>query len=272
MKDTRDLALARKESERMDASVAVMILFAGLFSGFVDALAGGGGLIMIPALMLGGLPVHAAVATNKLCGTTGSLASSLMFVRAKRVDWRACAAMGFPAVLGALAGSQLVSALSRDWAEPIVIALVIAVTLWVLLKPKLTRTPSTGTPAPMTAGRMIQSGALGALFGFHDGFFGPGAGTFIVFALLGLWSLNFVQGTGSAKVIGLMTNVTAVLSFFWVGAVDLPKGLLASAGVVVGAYAGAALAATTAARLIKPLFVIATALIVGKLLVGYLLR
>ena len=257
----------------MDLSVAVMILFAGLFSGFVDAIAGGGGLIMIPALMLGGLPVHAAIATNKLCGTTGCLTSSLKFARARLVDWRACAAMGVPAVFGAILGSRLISMLSRDWAEPTVIVLLIAVTLWVLFKPKLGGDAGdAAAPQKVSVARMVQSAALGALFGFHDGFFGPGTGTFIVFALLALWSMNFVRGTGSAKVINLMTNLAAVISFLWVGAVDLPKGLIASAGVVVGAYAGASLAATKGARLIKPLFVIVTSIIVGKLLVGYLLR
>ena len=256
----------------MDLSVALMILVAGLFSGFVDAIAGGGGLIMIPALMLGGLPVHAAIATNKLCGTTGCFTSSVKFARAKLVDWRACAAMGVPAVFGAVLGSRLISMLSKDWAEPTVIVLLIAVTLWVLFKPKLGGDASAAPVEGVSVARMLQSGALGALFGFHDGFFGPGTGTFIVFALLALWSMNFVRGTGSAKVINLMTNLAAVISFLWVGAVDLPKGLIASAGVVVGAYAGASLAATKGARLIKPLFVIVTTIIVGKLLVGYLVR
>ena len=257
----------------MDLSAAIMILCAGLLSGFVDAVAGGGGLIMIPALMLGGLPVHAAVATNKLCGTTGSFTSSLKFARARLVDWRACAAMGVPAVVGAVMGSSLISMLAHDWAEPIVIVLLVAVTLWVLFKPRLVG--ERGEPATAdgtSVARMVQAGALGALCGFHDGFFGPGTGTFIMFALLGLWSMNVVRGTGSAKVITLMTNVAAMASFLWVGAVDLPKGIIASAGVVVGAYAGASLAATRGARLIKPLFVIVTTIIVGKLLMDYLQR
>jgi uncharacterized membrane protein YfcA len=220
------------------------------------------------------LPAHAAIATNKLCGTTGCFTSSLMFARAKLVDWRACVAMGGPAVFGALVGSRLISMLSQDWAEPIVIVLLIAVTLWVLLKPRFAGDPRqmAAEVPPITVARMIQSGALGALLGFHDGFFGPGTGPLILFALLALWSLNFVRGTGSAKVIHLMTNVAAVISFLWMGAVDLPKGLIASAGVVVGAYAGASVATTRGARVIKPLFIIVTAVIVGKLLVGYLLR
>lgn len=257
----------------MDLSVAVMILGAGLLSGFVDAVAGGGGLIMIPALMIGGLPVHAAIATNKLCGTTGCVTSSLKFARAKLVDWRACAAIGVPAVFGAVMGSRLISMLSPDWAEPIVIALLIAVTLWVVVKPKL-RGDRGDAPAVdgLGAARMVQAGALGALFGFHDGFFGPGTGALIMFALLAVWSMNFVRGTGSAMVINLMTNLAAVLSFLWMGVVDLPKGIIASAGVAIGAHAGASLAATKGVRAIKPLVVIVTTIVVGKLLVSYLLR
>jgi uncharacterized membrane protein YfcA len=117
---------------------------------------------------------------------------------------------------------------------------------------------------------MIPSAALGAVLGFHAGFFGPGAGTFIVFAVLALSSVNFVQGTGSAKVINLMASLTALISFFWIGAVDLPKGLIACVGVVVGASAGAAFAATKGARFARPLLVIATAVVIGKLLVDYL--
>src|SRR4030095_2028794 len=92
----------------MDVTVAAMIVLAGLLSGFVDAVAGGGGLIMIPTLMLGGAPPHVAIATNKLCGTTGYMTSSLRFVRAKLVDWPACFAIGLPAAAGAAVGSLLI--------------------------------------------------------------------------------------------------------------------------------------------------------------------
>jgi uncharacterized membrane protein YfcA len=258
----------------VDISVGLMILGAGLFAGFVDAIAGGGGLITIPALMLGGLPVHGAIATNKLCGTTGCLTSSLKFAHAGLVDWRACATMGLPAIVGALLGSRLIAMLSNDWAEPIVIVLLIGVTLWVLFKPKFgSATPdASAAKTPVSMAKLLQSAALGTLFGFHDGFFGAGTGAFIVFALLALWSLDFVRGTGSAKVINLMTNVTAVISFLWMGAVDLRLGVLASVGVVGGAYAGATVAATKGARVVKPIFVIVTVVIIGKLLIGYLAR
>ena len=259
----------------MDVTVAAMIVLAGLLSGFVDAVAGGGGLIMIPMLMLGGAPAHVAIATNKLCGTTGYMTSSLRFVRAKLVDWPACFAIGLPAAAGAVLGSLLISRLTREWAEPIVIGLLIAVTAWVMVRHQLVRRRSDDVvAAPTTVGpaRMIQSGALGVLLGFHDGFFGPGAGALLVFALLVLWSLNFVRGTGSAKVIALMTNLAAVSAFLWVGAVDVPKGLLASVGTVAGAYAGASAVATWGDRLNRPLFAVVTSVLVVALLVVYVLR
>lgn len=258
----------------MDVTVAAMIVLAGLLSGFVDAVAGGGGLIMIPTLMLGGAPAHVAIATNKLCGTTGYMTSSLRFVRAKLVDWPACFAIGLPAAAGAVVGSLLISRLTRQWAESIVIGLLIAVTAWVIVKHRLVSRRSDLPSAPTTVGpaRMIQSGALGLLLGFHDGFFGPGAGALLVFALLVLWSLNFVRGTGSAKVIALMTNLAAVTAFLWVGAVDVQKGLLASVGTIAGAYAGASAVATWGERLNRPFFAIVTSVLVAALLVVYVLR
>jgi uncharacterized membrane protein YfcA len=257
----------------MDLNVAAMILLAGLFSGFADAIAGGGGLIMIPALMLGGLPAPAAIATNKLCGTTGCLTSSLTFWRAGLVDWRACVLVGFPAVAGAVASSRVISMLSMERAEPVVIVLLVAVALWLLLKPKFSEAAAAaGAPPRVTPLRMLQSAAVGALVGFHDGFFGPGAGAFMIFALLALWSVSFVRGMGSAKVINLMTNLAAVTSFLWVGAVDLRHGLVAAAGVAVGAMADASFATTRSAAVIKPLFLLVTGLIVVKLGVDYFFR
>ncbi|NJL23006.1 MAG: TSUP family transporter [Leptolyngbyaceae cyanobacterium SM1_3_5] len=90
----------------MDWTFLIGIFAAGLLAGFVDAIAGGGGLILLPAVLLSGLPVGAAVATNKLCGTFGALTSSLRFAQAKQVNLTACLWMGIPAAIGALLGSQ----------------------------------------------------------------------------------------------------------------------------------------------------------------------
>ncbi len=257
----------------MELGLIFMIFLTGVLSGFIDAIAGGGGLIMLPGLLLSGLPVGAAVATNKLCGTFGTLTSSLKFAHAKKVDWRACTYMGVPAIFGSLLGSRSIGFLPTAWAEPVVIILMIAMTVFVLLKPEFGMEVATSPVLTESSWLQIAKLAvLGFAIGFHDGFFGPGAGTFLVFVLLSVWSLDFLRGTGSAKVINLMTNVTALVSFLLIGAIDLPKGFVGAAGVTLGAYSGATFATKKGAQLIKPLFVLVTSVLVGKLLLNYFSR
>lgn len=258
----------------MDIGLLFLIFLAGLFSGFVDAVAGGGGLIMIPGLLLSGLPVNAAIATNKLCGTFGTLTSSLKFALAKKVDWRACTYMGAPAAFGSLLGSRQIGFLPKAWAEPVVIILMIAIALFVLLKPEFGMEMKKASPdmANLAWIQIVKLAILGFVIGFYDGFFGPGTGTFLVFVLLSVWSLDFLQGTGSAKVINLITNVTALVSFLGLGAIDFPKGLVGAVGVFLGAYSGATFATKNGAQVITPLFVSITLVLVGKLLLDYFSR
>lgn len=253
----------------MDISFFFVIFFTGIFAGFVDAVAGGGGLIMIPALMIGNLPVSTAVATNKLCGTSGTFTSSLKFTLDKNVDWHACACMGIPAVFGSVVGSRSIGFLPKEWAEPLVLALLIAITLFVLSKPTfgIEAAQATATVEPPSRKRIAKLATSGVVIGFHDGFFGPGAGTFLVFVLLSVGSLDFLRGTGSAKVINFMTNVTALISFLWLGLIDFPKGVVGAMGVALGSYIGATFATKKGASAIKPIFVFVTFFLIGKLLI-----
>lgn len=245
----------------------------GVMAGFVDAIAGGGGLIMLPGLLFTGLPVGSAIATNKLCGTFGALTSSLKFAFSGQIDWLACLSMGLPAVIGAALGSRSIDRLPASWAEPIVIALMVAITLFVVANPNLGMPPVPVEGAlgkKSTASRSwwrIAVGLLaGFMIGFHDGFFGPGTGVFLVFVLLSLWSLDFLKGTGTTKVINLMTNLTALVTFAASGNIDYTKGVAGAFGVGLGAYVGATFATKRGAQLIKPLFVIVTTALIIKLL------
>ncbi|MEM6597993.1 MAG: TSUP family transporter [Cyanobacteria bacterium P01_C01_bin.69] len=253
-----------------------MIVFGmGLVAGFVDAIAGGGGLIMLPGLLFVGLPVGSAIATNKLCGTAGAITSSLKFAQFGQIDLRACATMGIPAIVGAYIGSRSIGLLPDTWAEPIVIALMIVITGFVLLKPTLgaaspdENKESWQQPTPM---QVFYGVLAGLIIGFHDGFFGPGTGIFLVFALLSLWSLNFLKATGTTKVINLMTNVTALITFAASGNIDYSKGLLGALGVGLGSYIGATFATKKGAKIIKPLFVAVTVSLIVKLLFDYAAR
>ena len=173
--------------------VLIAIFCIGLAAGFVDAIAGGGGLIMLPGLLLTGLPVGNAIATNKLCGTCGAIASSLKFATANQVDWSACRLMAMPIILGSFLGSRSIGLLPTTWAEPLVILLMTAITLFVVVKPNFGMSPVPALPvAPsspqQTSKRVSLSLLAGLIIGFHDGFFGPGTGVFLVFVLLSFWS------------------------------------------------------------------------------------
>ena len=249
----------------------LLIIFAvGLAAGFVDAIAGGGGLIMLPGLLFSGLPVSGAIATNKLCGTFGALTSSLKFAHAKQVDWRACTVTGLPAIGGAALGSRSIGLLPTAWAELLVIALMGAITLFVLIKPNfgLQLEPRSNKPLRLSYKRLAGSVLIGTIIGFHDGFFGPGTGVFLVFALLSLWQLDFLRGTGTTKVINLLTNLTALVTFALSGNIDYGKGLCGALGVGIGSYLGAAFATKGGTRIIKPIFVVVTIALIIKLLVG----
>ena len=267
----------------------LIIAAVGLVAGFVDAIAGGGGLIMLPGLIFSGLPVSSAIATNKLCGTFGSLTSSLKFAQSKQIDWRACTVMALPIMLGAYSGSRSIGLLPSAWAEPLVIVLMVAITLFVVCNPGFGMAESTAESIAESTAKSVakEQGALlaksssnptkralwsvvaGGIIGFHDGFFGPGTGVFLVFTLLSLWPLNFLRATGTTKVLNLLANFTALLTFALAGNIDYSKGLCGALGVAVGSFLGATFATKKGAKLIKPIFILVTTALVIKLLINY---
>ena len=250
--------------------VLLFVFGVGLIAGFVDAIAGGGGLIMLPGLLFTGLPVSSAIATNKLCGTFGSLTSSAKFAQSKQVNWRACALMGLPVALGAYFGSRSIDRLPSAWAEPVVIVLIATITVFVLLNPEFGTARSAASTQPMAPKQQIALSLIAALaIGFHDGFFGPGTGIFLVFALISIWPLDFLQATGSAKVLNLVANAVALATFAIAGNIQYDKGICGAAGVMTGSFMGASFATKKGTKLIKPIFIVVTTALVGKLLFEY---
>ncbi len=254
--------------------VLLLIFAVGLVAGFVDAIAGGGGLIMLPGLIFSGLPVSGAIATNKLCGTFGALTSTLKFAQSKQIDWHACAAMGLPVVLGAYLGSRSIGLLPSAWAEPLVIVLMVAITFFVVCNPGFgtTKRPErdSGFERSQQNLKHVLLGILaGGAIGFHDGFFGPGTGIFLVFALLSLWSLDFLRATGTTKLLNFLANATALITFATTGNIDYPKGICGALGVIIGSFLGATFATKQGTKLIKPIFIAVTTTLVAKLLLDY---
>jgi len=246
-------------------SSLVFIFVAGLVAGFIDAIAGGSGLIMVPALIFAGLDPRAAIATNKLCNAGGALTGTVRFAARGLVDWKTVRWSVAPSVLASLVGSLLITRLSRAVLEPTIVVLLVLVTLVTVLKPAFgTMTADLACP-PGPRARALQV-VLSTAVGFHDGIFGPGAGILLTFSLIACSKMNFLRATATSKTINLATTLGALALFLVAGAVSLRVGVIATAGITLGAYAGSGVATHRGPRIIKPVFVVVTLAMVGKLL------
>ncbi|MBI5610997.1 MAG: TSUP family transporter [Deltaproteobacteria bacterium] len=207
---------------------------AAFVAGVVDAIAGGGGLLTLPALLLAGLPAPLALGTNKGQAVFGSGTALLTFARSGKIDPARLKWLFAPGFVGSLLGAAAVTWLAPAVLRPVVLVLLVAVAAFLALRPPLqvARAPVGGNPAL----RMVL---LALVVGAYDGFFGPGTGTFLIIGLVTLLGDDLTRGSAHAKVVNFASNLAAMLLFFERGAVvwsiALPMAVLQAAGGVVGA-------------------------------------
>ncbi len=218
------------------AELALLILVS-LAAGTVDAIAGGGGLLTVPALLWVGLPPHVALATNKGQSVFGSFAALVRFGRGGLVD-RARALVTFPlGFAGSLAGAALLLVVPPETLRPIVLALLVLAALFAALHPPR-RTPA-GSP-PRRALLLAAAVALGV--GAYDGFFGPGTGTLLIVAFVALLGDGLARASGSAKVVNFASNLAAMALFAAKGTVEWRLALPMAAAQLAGGWTGAHIA------------------------------
>lgn len=228
------------------------ILFVVAFvAGFIDALAGGGGLITIPALMMAGLPPAAALGTNKLQACGGSFSASLYFLRKRAVNLGEVWLLILMTFIGAVIGTILIQLVDSSLIKKALPFLVFAVGLYFLFTPKLgdedrQQRISYATFA-FTAGFMI---------GFYDGFFGPGTGSMFSLACIALLGFNLSKATAHAKVLNFTSNIASLLFFLIGGQIQWSIGLVMMVGQVIGANLGAKMVLGKGKTLIRPMVVI----------------
>lgn len=229
----------------------ILLLFAtGLLAGTVDAIAGGGGLISLPVLLCMGLPPHLAFGTNKLQGTLGTLVAARRYHRAGWISLNKAKTLGLVmAALGGLLGSVLTQLLSPAILKAIVPVLLLLIFLYTVLTPKMGHKES----APRLSESWFYPIA-GLLFGFYDGFFGPGTGSLWVFILTFFLGYHLIKATGYTKLFNLTSSLSASLCFAIGGNIDYRIALVMVLGQMLGARLGAGLALKQGAKLIRPLF------------------
>lgn len=239
-----------------------LLTVTAFLAGTIDAIAGGGGLITLPALLAAGLPPHLAIATNKGQSVWGAFTSMIAFARAGVVDGRQ-AVVVFPiGFVGSALGAKLVMLISRDALRPIAIAMLIGAAVLLVLK-----TPARDDDArPERAGRYLALAAVLAFaIGVYDGFFGPGTGTFLIVGFVALCGKSLVRATADAKVVNFATNLAALSAFAMAGAVEWQLALPMGAGQLAGGLVGARLALRGGGRLIRLAVLVVSGALIGKL-------
>ncbi len=248
-----------------DISIAtgLFLLAASFFAGFVDSIAGGGGLIQLPALLIG-LPkseTAEVLGTNKLSAVFGTTTAAALYRKQIKPDPKVLIAMGVPAFLGSAGGAVLASKIPTSSMRPMVLVLLIVVAIYTWFKPDLGKFENLRHHST----RRVQIAALaGAVIGFYDGIFGPGTGSFLMLILVASLGYAFITASAIAKVVNVATNVGAILVFGIHGAVIWQIGIIMGAANITGAVAGSRLAIKGGSTLVRKVFLIVTIALIIK--------
>ena len=229
-------------------------------AGFIDSIAGGGGLISLPAYYLAGLPAPLAAGTNKLSAGVGTIASTFRYIRGRKVLWRVGLLGAAGAIPGSWLGALLLQAIPEMAVRTMMIAaipLVAAVVLRQRSGISVRRVP-VQWDLPMAA-------AIGFGIGFYDGLVGPGTGTFLIIAFTMLLGMEGVMASGTAKIVNLSSNISALLTLLTTGNVLFALGLPAALCGVVGNWLGAGLTMKKGTRVIRTVLLVVLALLLAKM-------
>jgi uncharacterized membrane protein YfcA len=247
-----------------DLEVVLLLCAAALLAGWIDAVAGGGGLVQLPALLIllpGATPAQ-VLATNKLSSVFGTAVAASVYIRRVRPDLRTAVPMAGVALAGSAAGAACASLLPESAFRPLVLVLLVLVGGYTLRRPRLGH-----VQALRFAGRRHLSAALVAAvaIGFYDGIFGPGTGSFLVFALVAFMGYSFVQASAKARIVNLATNLGALAVFVPQGAPIYGVGLAMAACNILGGRLGAGTAIARGSGFVRVVFLVVVGVLVARL-------
>jgi len=238
----------------LDPQVVIILILLGFLAAFIDSVVGGGGLIALPALLFVGLNPTAAVATNKLAGTMGSLTSVISFYRSGKLDFRSVIKYFPLAFIGSIVGAWSVTLISPDILKPLMLIMLAAVGVYTIFKKDWGGSTTIKKLSPVHIFGLIL---LLLAIGFYDGFLGPGTGSFFIFTFLML-GLDFLKAAGNAKFLNLGSNMAALLMFVYLDEVHYLYGFIMGIAQIFGAIVGTQFAIKKGSTFVRKLFIIVT--------------
>lgn len=239
----------------------VLLALAAFVAGIIDSIAGGGGMITIPSLLLAGVPPVQALGTNKLQGLFGSGSATLAYAARGHIDLRRQLPSAALAFLGSVVGAAIAVFLPGDVLRIVLPFFLIAIAAYFALKPSLDDVDRAERVTPFLMGTLVVP-----VIGFYDGLFGPGTGSFLMLAFVALAGYGVLKATAHTKFLNFASNVGGFLAFAVAGTILWKIGLVMGLAQFAGARLGAAIAMRVGARLIKPLLVVTSCLLAIRLL------
>ena len=235
----------------------MLILFACVFlGGLVDSIAGGGGLITLPAYYAVGIPAHMALGTNKFANSIGTLTALLRFLKEGQINIKVALVAALGALVGSPLGAQLAMALDEKYLNYILLVAVPVIAVLALRKKDFGRERQEEMP-------LLRSVLLAAMVGFgtgmYDGFFGPGAGTFMTLLFNSVLGLGIIKACGTTKVVNLASNVGALIN------VLVGIGIKCTIFAILGRWVGSGLALKNGAKIVRPIMIVAMLLCCSRL-------
>lgn len=240
--------------------ILLFVMAAGFIAAFIDSVVGGGGLISLPALMMTGMPMVQVLGTNKVSASMGALSSVLSFIRSGKVDFALMKYLFPLGFLGSACGVYVVRLIPSDFLKPMVVVMLILVTIYSLFRKNWGKT---STYTGMTNKKLALSGLVAVGMGFYDGFFGPGAGSFMLFGFLCI-GFEFVGAAANARALNFASNIAAAIAFACLGVVNYYYAIPMGIAMICGALLGTRMALKKGAGYVKPLFIFMTVILIGK--------
>jgi len=218
--------------------------------GFVDSIAGGGGLISLPAYLIAGLPAHAAIGTNKISSAMGTTLTTWKFWKQGYIKLKLSILCAVFALMGSTCGANLALLVSDRYFK-IILLVILPLTAFYVFKSK---SMDTGGKEPLSPSKTALIAAAAAfIIGIYDGFYGPGTGTFLLLILTGIAHMDLNSAAGTTKVINLSTNIAALVTYLINGKVYLAMGLIAGVFGIAGNWLGTKCFTKNGAKIVKPI-------------------
>ncbi|HEX2793610.1 MAG TPA: TSUP family transporter [Croceicoccus sp.] len=244
----------------IDIGIIVALGLLAVLTGMIDAVAGGGGLLLMPSLLFAGIPPDMALGVNKVQSLGGTTTAFRNFAKAGLVHWRSEKWLALLAFVTAGIGTVLVQLVSASALKLLVPLLLGAVAIYIVVSPRMD-----DTPHPPLLSRLLYA-PVATVIGLYDGFFGPGAGSFFTASLVGLRGEGLTRATAVTKLFNMVSNLASVIFFALGGKIIWTLGIAMACGAIAGSWIGSHMAMRHGARLIRPLLVTLSLLLTAKLL------